>query len=65
MTKSHKNSYLPQNGIPSGVHLPSSLQTLLEGPNSSNPLSQAYVATTPGFNSGPEKVKAEWAGAPG
>lgn len=55
--------HLPQKGIPTGLHVPSSPQTRREGPRSSKPLSQAYVAMTPSFNSGPEKVSAECAGA--
>lgn len=38
---------LPQNGIPSGSHVPFS-HTLLDGPSNSKPLSHEYVATVPG-----------------
>lgn len=38
--------YLPQNGIPSGIHWPLS-QTRRVGPSNSNPRSHEYDATAP------------------
>lgn len=55
---------LPQNGIPSGAQLPLS-HTLLDGPNSSNPLSQEYVATAPFANDSSENATELCAGEPG
>lgn len=59
------NLNLPQKGIPSGVHLPLLSQILLEGPRSSKPRSQVYVATVPSVRFSSEKVTRECAGAPG
>ena len=50
--------------MPSGNHCPFS-QTLLDGPSSSKPLSQAYVATDPGPKVSSENMTLEWAGDPG
>lgn len=58
-------SYLPQKGIPSGVHWSSAVHTRLAGPNSSNPLSHAYVATVPTVKFEFEKKTEECAGEPG
>ena len=54
----------PQKGIPSGAQVPPS-QTRREGPSSSKPLSQVYVATAPLPRFSSENVTWPWAGAPG
>lgn len=51
--------------MPSGVHWPSAPQTLREGPSSSKPGSQKYVATVATASESLEKMISECAGAPG
>ena len=56
---------VPQNGIPAGVHVPLDVQRRRDGPNSSKPSSQWYVAIVSTSTSFEENVTVACAGEPG